>query len=291
MIQALYGFLSNLKLSTLQTIGAFFGQVAYILTPGRRKVVEKNCKAIGLTPTASLTRNIYINVFKSFMEFFYVKNIDETFIANHVECENDEAIFKLLDKETPLFVVSGHIGAWEFALPILARYFKRSSATVGRRIKNPSIDTLVSDVRSLHGNTYIKHKNAVPKIIEELNNGTSIGVLLDHSATPKNAIYVELFGKKTSFIAGIPLIAVKKNRPILPIFFIRKGQSYHIIHYPPIYPDKKLKPKERIQKMARNINEVYEDIISKHPEQWFMLHKRFKRTENADGKVTNDFYR
>jgi KDO2-lipid IV(A) lauroyltransferase len=291
MIRLLYGFLSNRKLSTLHRIGAVLGSIIYYLTPSRRKVVEKNCSAIGIEPSARHTKQIYINSFKSFMEFFYVNNINESFIANHVECENDKALFDILDKEDAIFAVSGHLGAWEFLTPILSRYFKVTGATVGRRIKNPAVDELVSEVRSLHNNTYIKHRNAVPHIMKALNDGISIGALLDHSATPKSAIYVDLFGHKTSFIAGIPMIAAKKNITIVPIFVVRENGNYQIKHYPPIMPNKKLKPKERILQIARDINKVYEDIIPKYHDQWFMLHKRFKRTENANGKVTNDFYR
>lgn len=291
MINYIYKYLSRRKLKALHRIGNFLGIIAYFLTPSRRSVVEKNCETIGFTPSKQLTKSIYQNIAKSFMEFFYVEQIDESFILNNVECDNDEELFKIFETHDAIFCIGGHLGAWEFNTAILSKYFKSKGATVGRRVKNSKLDELVSRVRSMHGNQYIVHRNAVPKIIEALGNKKSIGVLLDHSATPKNALYIDFFGHKTSFIAGVPVIAVKKNITMVPIFVIRENENYRIIHYPPIVPDKSLKPKERIAKIARDINIVYEDVIPKYKEQWFMLHKRFKRTEGSDGKVTNDFYR
>jgi KDO2-lipid IV(A) lauroyltransferase len=291
MIKYLYKFLNKRKLSTLHKIAEIVAVIAYYLVPSRRKVVEKNCETIGLKPNKILVKNIYKNIFKSFFEFFYVENIDKNFVLENIEITGKEELLEFYKDHPSLFILTGHIGAWEFINPALSKHFDQNAAIIGRRIKNKDLDDLVNHVRTSQGNKYIIHKNALKEMLNCINSNIPVAVLLDHSSTPKNAIFVDFFGVKTSFIAGPVTLAVKKNIPFKPFFLIRKGLKYEIIHYPLIYPDSSLPVKKRVYKMARDINEVYEDIISKYPEQWFMLHKRFKRTENENGEIENSFYR
>jgi KDO2-lipid IV(A) lauroyltransferase len=290
MIDFVYRFLSNRKLSTLHKIASFLGILTYYLVPSRRKVVIKNCQTIGIKPTASLVKNIYKEVFKSFFELFYVENIDEDFIKKYVICKNKEEILSFYKNNPELFILTGHMGAWELLGSVLYLCFNINGALVGRKVKNKKLDQLITRLRSAHGNIYITHKNALKEIVKCFSKNIPVGVLLDHSSMPKNAIFVEFFGVKTSFIAGAVTLAVKKNIPFKPFFLIRKEGKYELVHYPPIFPDNSLVLKERIYKMASDINKVYEDIILKYPEQWFMLHKRFKRNENENGEISNGFY-
>jgi KDO2-lipid IV(A) lauroyltransferase len=55
-------------------------------------------------------------------------------------------------------------------------------------------------------------------------------------------------------------------------------------------PDHSLRPKERIYDIALRINKAFEEVIRENPEQWYLLHKRFKKTEDENGKVSRSFY-
>ena len=291
MIDFIYGLLNKRKLSTLHKIASVVGIAVYYLSPSRRKVVIKNCKTIGLKPDKKIIKNIYKETFKSFFEIFYVENLDENFFKNNVICKNKDMVIEFYKKNPKVFALTGHIGSWEFVSSAANYLFNTRCVLIGRRIKNSNLDELITQIRSSHGNKYFTHKNALKEMVKCLNENIPVGVLLDHSSQPKNAIFTDFFGIKTSFIAGAVTIAVKKDVPFAPFFLIRKGQNYELIAYPPVFPDKNLPVKERIYKLAQDINKVYEDIILKYPEQWFMLHKRFKRNMGENGEITDDFYR
>ncbi len=290
MIDFIYKFLTRLELKTLHKIASFLGLCTYYLFPSRRNVVIKNCKTVGINPNPALIKKIYKEIFKSFLEMFYAERVDENFVKEHVICKNEEEIWEFYKKNPKLFVLTGHIGSWELLNPVSYMYFKVNIALIGRKLKNRKLDELITKIRHINGNIYIKHKNALKEMVKCINEDIPVGVLLDHSSLPKNAIFVEFFGIKTSFIAGAVTIAVKKNIPFKPFFLIRKGINYELVHYPPIYPDNSLETKDRIYKLAEDINKVYEDIIKKYPEQWFMLHKRFKRNMGENGEITGGFY-
>jgi KDO2-lipid IV(A) lauroyltransferase len=123
-----------------------------------------------------------------------------------------------------------------------------------------------------------------------MDRGEAVGVLLDHSSMPKDSMTVPFFGLETTFIKGIPLLSVRRDYPILPAFILRENGKYKLITYPLIYPDKSLKPKERAYDIALKINRLYEEMIRQYPDQWYLIHKRFKRVADENGKLRKGIY-
>ena len=108
---------------------------------------------------------------------------------------------------------------------------------------------------------------------------------------PKDCVNVPFFGYKTPTIAGIPAMCARKKMKILPFFAAFTNEGYKVMIYPPIAPDVNLDPKKRIEKLAADINKTYEDVIKKYPDQWYLIHRRFKRVEVEDGTLSDCVYR
>ena len=137
---------------------------------------------------------------------------------------------------------------------------------------------------------YIHHRNCSSVIGKMLDENAHIAALLDHTANRKDAIFVPFFDINTSFNKGLVTIAVRKHKPIRPTFLTRTEKGAELLFLEQIVPDESLKPKERIYDLALRINKAFEEIIKTHPEQWYLVHKRFKRIENEDGKITKGLY-
>jgi len=274
--------------------GRFLGLVAYYLLPSRRKVAIKNAEIIGAATPKRIAKESFKNSFSAFLEIFHTKKIDKNFIENNVEIDSDteKKITEFNKKYSSYFVAGAHLGSWELVAKIFSLKYNKHVCIVGRRIKNKDIDNLIRKFRGDENITYLNHRNVAFEIAKIANQNTVIGTLLDHSALGKDAIYVDFFGYKASFIAGIPILSVKKNIPIIPIFCIRKNnEKLKFICYDPILPDKTLKPKDRILDLAKKINIVYEDIIKKYPDQWYLIHKRIKRVKkDGDDEKTYSLY-
>ena len=290
-VKLISNFLKNKDWQTLNKYGRIIGLLMYYILGSRRGVVAKNLEITTGKSDKKLQKSVFKNNFASFMEIFFTPKINEQFIVNNVEIDNEKDIREFIRKNKKFVLVSAHMGSWELAPPIMSKVFKIKIAVIGRRIKNPYVDSRVAGLRSSGKVEYLHHRNITSDIYEYLENNVPIGVLLDHSATKKDSIYVDFFGLKTTFNAGIPAICIRKNIPALVCFCIREPKRIKLISYPPIYPESKLKIKSRVRKFAEDINEIYEDIITKYPEQWLMLHKRFKRLEQNDDKKTDSIYR
>ncbi|MBZ4643010.1 MAG: Kdo2-lipid lauroyltransferase/acyltransferase [Deferribacteres bacterium] len=295
LINLLDILLRQLSYNSLTSLGRILGTIAFYILPSRRKVAIKNAQIIGIKDPYNVAKESFKNSFASFLEVFFIKKIDTSFLEKHVIINNDDVnkILNLNETFGPYFVVSAHIGSWEIVPKLFTLKFDKVVCIVGRKIKNSNIDNLIKRLRSDEKIIYLSHRNIAFEISKLVDKKIIVGTLLDHSALKKDSIYVDFFGLKTSFIAGIPILSAKKNIPVVPVFCIRVDKhTLKIICYDPIFPDKNLKPGERILNIAEKINSVYEDIIKKYPEQWYLMHKRFKRVKKDDNQEeTYSIYR
>lgn len=287
LIKAAYWFFSRLPLSALQSIGRLTGAVMYYVLRSRREVAYKNCGIIGVENPEKVVKSSFRHTFCAYMESFYSNNVDRKFLDEMVEIEY---ISGVKPEKTGHFIVSAHFGAWELAANVMTKKLEMTGAVVGRKIKDPKVDEFIMSLRNYTDVKYIQHRGASDEIVKYMDQNLSIGVLLDHSSLEKDSLRVPFFGIVTSFLRGIPLLAARRNYPIVTAFILRKKKGYKLIVYPAIWPDKSLPPKERAHDLALRINHVYEDIIRKYPEQWYLIHKRFKRTADENGKLTVNLY-
>ena len=286
-------FFRKLPYNQAVNFGRLVGGVFYYILKSRRCVAIKNAQIVGAKNPERVAKESFKNSFASFFEIFYIPKVDKKFIEENVIVDKEflDKINSLNSKYPAYFLVGGHIGSWELSSVIFSEIFGKKMAIVGRSIKNMGVDELVTRMRSSRNVTYLKHRNVAFEISKFISGGFSVGTLLDHGALHQDAIYVDFFGFKTSFIAGIPILSVKKNIPIFPIFMVRTGGKLKFICYGEITPDAALGVKDRIKDVALRINKVYEDVITKYPEQWFLMHKRFKRVMGENGEISNSVYR
>lgn len=286
VIKTAYWFFSRLPLSVLQSIGSVTGSLMYHLLPSRRRVAFRNCKIIGVRDAESVVKSSFRNTFMSYMETFYSKNVDEKFIGEMVDVEYIGG----KPEDRGYFMVSAHFGGWELLSSLLTGKLGLKGAAVARKIKDPKIDEFIQKQRKNSAVAYIHHRGASDGIKEYMEKNLTIGVLLDHSSLEKDSLRIPFFGVTTTFMKAVPLLASRKNYPILPVFVLRRKKGFRMLVYPVIWPDRNLPPMERAENLAKRMNAVFEDVIRKHPDQWYLIHKRFKRTADEKGKLTVNLY-
>lgn len=293
LVKPLVWILCKLPLKWLHGIGRFLGAAVWAISKERRRIATINAKIIGAENPEKVARKSFDYTFMAYMENFYAHNITDEFFNKNVTVtgiENYHEVMRLNNNYTIL--AGGHFGTWGLFPCLFTKIGNCKLVTIGRASKNKAIDKIMAELRTFDNIAYLTHRGALEKLPHYMNEGYLLGVYLDHTATPKDCINVPFFGYKTPTIAGIYAMAARKNLPILPMFprFKEEG-GYEIIILPAIYPDKTLKAKARIEKLATDMNGIYEQIFSKYPEQWYLIHRRFKRVEEADGTLSDRVYR
>ena len=288
LARLLFALSSLLSFKALRRTGMALGTFYYHASPSRRKVAEKNAEVIGVKDPKAVAKSSFRHSFATFAESMYSHRINPD-MADEIEVEYVDGAS--INTAKSYFLISGHIGCWELSAIFFTILFDTKCGVIGRKMKDSRINDFLVRQRENDRLIHIGHRYVAEMVPELLEKGINVGSLLDHSAIQKDSIFVPFFGLNTTFIKGIPMLSVRRNTDIQPVFLIRTEKLYKMIIYPRISPDMSLKPKERIYDVARRVNGVYEDIIRKYPDQWYLLHKRFKKIMDENGNVTDTFYR
>lgn len=291
ILKPLVIILNNTPRKVLHGIAKFMAFCLWHISKDRRHVAITNAKILGAKDPVKTARQSFNYTFMAYIDIFYAHRVNEGYIKNHVTIEGREIYEKIKNEGGQFVFIGGHFGTWSMLATIVPQVLDTQVITIGRSTKNKALDKILDELRTFERVKYVTHRGAMDKLSSYINEGYIPGVYIDHTATEKDCINANFCGYKVPVIAGIPALCARKNYPIVFFFGLYEGMDTKVILKGPVYPDKSLKPKERIIKIAEDINKVYEEVFTKYPEQWYLIHRRFKRVELEDGTMSYHIYK
>lgn len=291
ILKPLVILLNHTPRKVLHGMAKFMAFCLWHLSKDRRHVAVTNAKILGAKDPYKTARKSFDYTFMAYLDIFYAHRIGDDYIKNHVTIEGRQIYEKVKNVDNKFVFVGGHFGTWSLLATIVPQALDTQVITIGRSTKNAALDKILDELRTFDRVKYVTHRGAMEKLSSYINEGCIPGVYIDHTATAKDCINANFCGYKVPVIAGIPALCARKNYPIVFFFGLYDGFNTKVILKGPVYPDKNLKPKERIIKIAEDINKVYEEVFKQYPEQWYLIHRRFKRVELEDGTMSNHVYK
>lgn len=291
ILKPLVILLNHTPRKVLHGMAKFMAFCLWYLSKDRRHVAVTNAKILGAKDPYKTARKSFDYTFMAYLDIFYAHRIGDDYIKNHVTIEGRQIYDKVKNEDNKFVFVGGHFGTWSLLATIVPQALDTQVITIGRSTKNAALDKILDELRTFERVKYVTHRGAMEKLSSYINEGCIPGVYIDHTATAKDCINANFCGYKVPVIAGIPALCARKNYPIVFFFGLYDGFDTKVILKGPVYPDKNLKPKERIIKIAEDINKVYEEVFKQYPEQWYLIHRRFKRVELEDGTMSDHVYK
>lgn len=291
ILKPLVILLNHTPRKVLHGMAKFMAFCLWHLSKDRRHVAVTNAKILGAKDPYKTARKSFDYTFMAYLDIFYAHRIGDDYIKNHVTIEGRQIYDKVKNEDNKFVFVGGHFGTWSLLATIVPQALDTQVITIGRSTKNAALDKILDELRTFERVKYVTHRGAMEKLSSYINEGCIPGVYIDHTATEKDCINADFCGYKVPVIAGIPALCARKNYPIVFFFGLYDGFDTKVILKGPVYPDKNLKPKERIIKIAEDINKVYEEVFKQYPEQWYLIHRRFKRVELEDGTMSDHVYK
>lgn len=223
-------------------------------------------------------------VFRYFGEYLFefftmTQRLTPAFIQEHVHIKNIEYLNEVLKKGKGGIVVSAHLGNWEMGgavLPMIG--FPLSVVALAHQ--DSRVNVLFNTQREAFGAMVIQTDVAVRRVVEHLQRNRLIAILADRDFGQRGVV-MDFFGRKAVIPKGAAFFSLKMGAPIIPMFFIRRGQDHFEINiYPPIDP-----PHLPMGKITDDIMIPYiqkylkaiETEIKKNPSQWLI----FKELEHS----------
>ena len=264
-----------------------WGKLMYQFFPYRKKVVLSNIQqAFGekISPTAQchLAKAFYSHLGKILQETWRLRFLSEKKLIDSVSIEGHEHLFAVAAQGKGVLILTGHFGNWEFAPLGGMPQFKQYNGCfhfIRRPLGIKSLEKLLFKRYHKAGLKVIPKKNALDKIMVALENNHAVVFVLDQHASlaNKDGIAVDFFGKPAGTYRSLAMVAKYTEVPVVPAAGYRTDDGRHVLKfYPPLYA---VEPEHHQSAIAANTlryNQVIEEIIMQHPEQWWWLHKRWK---------------
>lgn len=171
-------------------------------------------------------------------------------------------------------IFTGHFGNWELLGRLGGTYLPLS--LVGRRLRHPELDALVTSMRRGDGGQIIyQHEGARP-ILRALRDGRLVSVLIDQDVPKLNSVFVPWFGTLASTPVGPAQLAVAAGAPCVSIFLLRRAGRWVMHVGPVVRPDRGPDREAAAHALTATMTAYQEALVRRYPEQWVWWHKRWR---------------
>lgn len=280
LLKAVSCLIGHLPLGVLLFLGKAFGRLVYLVDKRHRNTTIENLKkAFGSEKTdveiEVISRKVFENIAMNFFEFMRVPWLKRDDLDGYVECEGFENFKEAHSRGKGVMVYTAHLGNWE----LMAAYYGLMgypSEIIVRDLDNPAVEEFVKWARSRCGNTIVSKERVMRKLIKRLSENAVVGILLDQNVAQAEGVFVDFFGTPACTNKGPAMLASISGAAVIPSFIVRTGKKHKIVvgKISDIIAtgDKEKDAVENTAQWTRTI----EEMIRKHPEQWFWVHRRWK---------------
>jgi KDO2-lipid IV(A) lauroyltransferase len=283
LVRALNG-LNALPPRLAYGLGERLGDLVYAGLASRRRVTLENL-ALALGEHQSpqerhmMAREVFRNLGRHVVDFAQLRHINATRFQQM--CVNWEAVTRLdtlAARGQGVLVISAHFGSWEL-LPAITWLLQTPVNVIVRPPDNPLVHRLSEAYRQRCGYRAIgRREQAMRESLRALRRKEIVGILMDQSSVRNESVEVAFFGIKTFTPMGPALLALRAKCPVIGVFLVRETPGHHRVVVTDEIPIARTGNVRRdVEENSRRFNGIIEAQIRQHPEQWFWLHRRWKK--------------
>ena len=283
VVRGFQGFLRVLPERLSCYTGVSFGRLGYLFLKDRRNVAIRNAMRISPGISREMAQRTARVCFEKLgvdlieaLLFQYLKKSD---LADRFRLEMRGGVKETLAEDRGALALGFHYSNWEI-MGVASHLLGREIVALARPLKgHAGLNRFLNGLRASTGLTIIPNKDTARDVMRLLKEKRMVAFLGDQREKRSKAVWVELFDHKVPTSKGIVAIAMKTGAPVIPIYSIREGfLRYTVVCDEPVLIERTGGDlEELIYRNARRINEVLERIVGEHPEEWFLVHRRFGR--------------
>ncbi|MBD0288921.1 MAG: lysophospholipid acyltransferase family protein [Flavisolibacter sp.] len=258
-----------------------FSDLAYFLLYHvigyRKKVVLQNLTIAFPRKTEkekeTIARQFYKNLCDTFIESIKFISASKAFIMRRFTGDYS-VVDALYDTGRSVQIHLGHNFNWElanFAVPLSIRF---KTLVVYLPLHSKVFNRLFLYIRSRFGSHLIAATNMKEEMQPYWGTQYLFALIADQSpANPKNAYWVNFFGRPTAFLRGPEKSARRNNWPVVFSHFIKQKRGLYkgFAHLATLHPREL--PEGELTKLYVH---YLEKVMTANPEMWLWSHRRWK---------------
>ena len=274
------GIACRFSMDSCNSLGRFLGRLTWKAVPKKRKQLAKDnimrCLGVDEAEAERIAKASWVQFGPMLMEVLrYPKLIENGTMQQYVTIDGLDYLKEAIAAGQGGVIATSHSDSWEIMGAALAQYGV-PLVGVAMKQKNNAANKFILEYRELSG-MHITYKSDVREMFKLIKEGWLIGLIMDQDPSLRDGIIVDFFNRKTNSVTGPATLARFQNAPIFPgQIEHRPDGGHHITIYPPIYVEKTKDKKADIEKTVQELNNILEQHIRQHPEDWFWLHDRWK---------------
>lgn len=225
----------------------------------------------------STVRDVFSHVGASAVELLRMPQIQQEW-EQRIEVVADPESLALMQSGPSGSYVTAHVGAWQMtALATINACFKAPLVMVYARESNPYLHDLFFPLRQAMGVKLIPSEAGVRPLIQELKNGTSLGLAVDTRLA--SGKLVPFFGIDALTNVTPARLALRNGGPLVPVRAERLAYGrYRVTVEKPIEAsDPEASIDERAIDMTAQLNLRFQEWITETPGQWMCLKRRWPK--------------
>jgi len=289
--KATLGIIRILPECCLPTLGDWFGVLGYYIIPHRQKIARENIKrvygsALSAKQIKSMAKAAFKNISRDMIEvgLSYISSLDQRFFKKNISVQGIENLDNALKKGKGVIAISAHLGNFPLIgakLAVLGYPF----SLIAKDPKNIYLVNIFQQWRNRLGIGVIPYKprhRCANESLKVLRKNGIIMILIDQNPRKKYGVNVDFFDHQLPTYSGPIVLALRTGAALVPMFIHRNTDNTETLH---ILPEIILKASDAkgqdISQNLRAINVICEAWIKKYPEQWWWMHRRFRRAKKT----------
>jgi Kdo2-lipid IVA lauroyltransferase/acyltransferase len=279
-------FLRVLPENAACATGELLGGAAYFILKKRRLVAIANLQRIRANSTDAEARRITRACFRklgiNFVETLLMPYMGKEEYPQRFTLKNREYVDEALKRGKGILALSFHYGNWEI-MGVISHLLGCKIVALARPLKKQDLlNGFLISLRISTGLSVIANQDTARDAARHLRENRMVAILGDQREKRSKGIFVDFFGEKVPTSKGIGLLAMKTGSPMIPIYGERKGfLRYDIVFSKPLEIERRPAAGETLEDVlyrnTRRINAFLETIVSEHPDEWLLVHRRFGR--------------
>ncbi len=263
-------------------VGASLGGIAYRVIGRRRRLTLENLAHAYPAMTDRERARIAVAAFKNYgttlVEMLWSAGQSAEKLKTTVTLGNPEVVNRYLDRPGGLILLSAHYGNWEFLPHGFRLQLGRPLTIIAQHQRNKRIDAMIDKARTRWGSRTIAMGISSREAFRSLHEGAIVTLLADQSG-PKEAVFIDFFGRPAATHRGAAAFSLKTDVPIIMVFLVRQEDGTYKAAFEEVdrtgiegYTE------ENVIELTRRHTEVLEKHIRMHPDLWLWMHNRWKHT-------------
>ncbi len=233
-------------------------------TKERREIIKKH-KIV-------LAENIYGF---SQSKFLTKENVKEVLDVTEIE----DTINEIINNKTGvgyLFLIP-HFGCFELFGQAWSLY-DRPYSILARGFNLPFIDGWWNKRREINGNQIFGRKGGFSEVTKRLSRGDNVAILFDQNVKRSHGMFVPFFGIEASTTKTLALASLRTGcQVVLSVVLPVSDTKYKLIVKKIKRPqDREGDQDQQVRETIVDANLALEELVKEYPEQWFLMHRRFK---------------